>query len=114
VVRLYENGRKRDIEIPKFIEYLNVKYPDPISELDDGMIRVYRVQNCRSLMKARTHYAGHHVFGVERMDDPSEVKTSEQVKKFENPFEALKEMIREMNLRVSRQAIGYLKEVLNK
>jgi len=111
-LRVYEDGVKSEIEVPQFIQYLEAEYPNPIPKANDDSIKVYKILNCRSLMKARAQYPSNHVYGVEKKADPNEVRAQSEVRRFESPYEALREMIREMNLKVSRTTLGYLKEVL--
>jgi hypothetical protein len=108
-----EHTRVEDVLIPEVIRYSSVRYPGPIIRPDDMMTYVYRVDDCRSLTRAKAHYPNEYIYAVEKKKpDPAEVKTGEKARRFENKWDALTDMMRETGQVINRKVHGYLKELL--
>ena len=111
-IRVYGGDSVTDICHPQVVRYSSVKFPNPIIRPDDMMTTVYRVDDCRSLTRAKFHYPGEHIYAVEKKREEVEIKSGEKVKRFENKWEAFTDMVRETGQVLNRRVHGYLKEVL--
>jgi hypothetical protein len=112
-----KSGRNEicDIQIPKFIQYDDVMFPQPIMKPADDYIHVYLVKGCGSLIKARDHYKNTYIRAVES-NAPAASSTSSvssTCKTFASKLDALAEMISETKLRLSRKTHAYLQSILS-
>jgi DNA repair exonuclease SbcCD nuclease subunit len=112
VVKVFENSQTSEIEIPKFVSYDEVTYPEKISPPTDDLIHIYTVKECKNLFKAKAFYEGHHIRAVEKKAKIVEVEVGERGKVFETKREAFSSMIKDSKMRVSRPVYKYVLDLL--
>jgi len=119
IVRVYslDSGsvvEEGPIEIPRFMTYDYVRFPDEIPPNKSSLIRVFTVGDCKNIFKARAHYPDHHVRAVEkRKKVETEITVGEKGKVFLTKKEALSSMIRETGLKISRPVHKYVIDLLD-
>jgi DNA repair exonuclease SbcCD nuclease subunit len=103
-----------EIEIPRFISFDTVEFPQKIVEPEDGRIHLYTALNCKNLYKARVFYEGHHVRGVEKREkaDEVEVVVGEKGRVFTSKREAFSSMIKETGMKISRPTHKYVIDLM--
>jgi DNA repair exonuclease SbcCD nuclease subunit len=113
VIKEYSVGKEmREIEIPRFLKYETIKYPDKIQITNDNITRIYTVSDCKNKNIAESYYDGFFIKGVEKQKDESTMATAgEKAKIFASKMDAFKEMIKENNMNVSRKVYSYIKSL---
>ena len=112
-----EDNSMREEFLPMFLSYENIEYPNKIEEIDVPYIRVFTVYNIKSKLAAVDYYSGHYIRGTYTQKDNSTKdavlkSTDADIFLFKNNKDAFAAMIKEQNLRVSRQAIKIVTDLL--
>lgn len=112
-----EDNTILDEPLPIFLSYENIEYPNKIEEKDVPYTRVFTVYNIKSKLAATDYYAGHYIRGTYTQKDTSTKdsvlkSTESDIFLFKNNKDAFAAMIKEQNLRVSRQAIKIVTDLL--
>lgn len=91
-----DNDIWREEELPEFIEFLSVVYPNPLPK-SNAVIPVYTVLNCKSESIALSKYP--NIVIKRTTTDMNEISSSHKTGALEREFEAIKELdIKEMFL----------------
>lgn len=103
---------------PIFLSYENIEYPNKIEEVPNcNYSRVFTVYNIKNKLEAVDYYSGHWIKSTFIEKDKS---TKDNIMKsdeadiflFKDNKEAFHSMIKEQNLKVSRQAIKIVTDLL--
>lgn len=103
---LDENRNTGLIELPNFVQFDYVDYPNPIVKPADNYIHVYTVHNCNNLTAAKAFYKDNYVRAVVRTTDFSKQETMQSdngIQVFSSTREALDAWIKESGVTVSRK-----------
>jgi hypothetical protein len=113
-IKVFDNEMNlSEITIPSFIEYCDIRFPDPIQKIDDQILRVYTVLDCKNLQKARGFYTNHYIRAIEKTQKNDEIiGTDTQIKTFRNKTEAYREWIKENKITPNRRVHQYILDSL--
>lgn len=113
---LNEKKIVEDIEIPEFVKYEEITYPNAITNDLKDKTYIYTVNNCNNILLAKNFYKGNYVRAVVKQDDiKSEIDISadnNQIFLYTNNKEALDAMIKETEIKVSDKLYDYCQSLL--
>lgn len=105
------------INIPKFLHYETVNYPDPLPEAEKSFCTtVYRIKGLASIANAINYYHTKYIHSVVSEGSNSDQKdvTADDLDTYASSVEALDDMINTTGKVYSRAAYGYAKGLLEK
>lgn len=116
VYKIFDKGKLVDeVQLPIFLKYDTVTYPDKIVEPNDEAIHVYEVNGIKSLSAAQQQYPDKYIRGVKTVKIDKEATTSyksSDVFIYKNNIEAYNEFLRETKYPISRRASVLVNELL--
>lgn len=113
---LSPDGSFTEEEIPHFVEYLTIQYPNPVPESNTDTVKIYTVDNCKSVQEAKAFYSDYFVKSIVNtavaQKDRVEIKTDFII--FEDNLKAVDAWLKESKLSLSRPAYAILQKALKK
>lgn len=112
---LHDDSSKDEIILPEFLHYDEIDYPNKINSPSDSAIHVYTVKKCNNLSLAKAFYKENYVRAVEKTDDMTtdiDLKSEDKTFLFKSNKEAFDSMIKDTDIKVSRQLYQYVSTLL--
>jgi hypothetical protein len=121
-IKIYNDNTTWDeIKVPDFVQFNSVKYPEAIQKINDDLIHIFTVQNCKNLQVAKNYYNVDEktivIKNVEKTIEKNDVLKSNTEQNtlftYETPIDALNDFIKETKISVSRPLYAVLKDALS-
>lgn len=110
------NGKVEEIQIPEFVKYKTVKYPEKIEQPDNDAVYIYTVENFNNLQAARVFYKGYYIKAVIKGTDFTKADNveaaNEDLISYSDMKKAFDDMIRESDMKVSRKLYKLVTDLL--
>lgn len=114
VYKVFNNGELvKEVQLPEFIRYEKIKYPNEIKKCDIDVVRVFTVTGIRNKTAAENFYQGYHIQGVVAQEAKSEnTIESSGIFLYVNNKQAFQEWLKETKYPLSRRAYGVIDQLL--
>lgn len=116
VYKIFNDGKLIDeVELPCFLKYKTITYPEKIENANDGIVYVYEVNGIKSLQAAKQQYPDKYIRGVRAViidkETTSSYKSSD-IFVYKNNLEAYNDFLKETKYPVSRRASVIINDLL--
>lgn len=117
-VKVLDSDRRvTEIPVPEFVKYKAIRYPEKITDPDDGLIYIYTVENFNNLQAAKVFYKGYNIKAVSKGTDftkaDSVESSDEDLISYTDMKKAFDDMIRESDIKVSRKLYKLVTNLLD-
>lgn len=109
------NGQTIEMPLPEFLHYSTIKLGDEIPQEQPNCEYVYCISNCSSELVAKEKYPNINIRAIEKKAkvDFSDVKSEKEIDAFTMSYsDAFTAMRNEMNIPMSRGAVGIIRSLL--
>jgi hypothetical protein len=113
----YQDKTEKEVLLPEFLHYANIKMGDAIPEEKENCEYVYCITNCSSEILAKEKYPNINIRAIERKEqvDFSELSSEENFDAFTLSYsEAFTKMRNELKVPLSRGASTIIRGLLEK
>ncbi len=111
----YEEDKESSIDIPSFITFKEVVYPNKIEENTSDKIEVFTVSNCSQLSVANDYYCNNYIRGIipevkDKKKEKDGINTT-SISSLEDKGEIFSSFVSESSKKLDKEVVEYVSEL---